>query len=374
MLDGYGSAGDYPYGYDSQYTDPNYAIAYRGRGPKPKKIVVIDPAESAVVKEIFSRFVDNQSMSGIVRWLNSIRETIPKIGKGPWHHQHIRRMLTNPKYIGDWVYGTTTTVYKSDGTYKRIPARDDQNVTRVSRPALRIIDQPTWEAAQKQIAQLRVIYGMKEGGKKRGPAEHYRKLHTKNLLYGLVRCSACGGTFIYSGNGTLKGLGCSNHRSGRCSVSARVPVEEAEKRLFAILQGTLVNYPDWLKIARCQMEETLQEKLSEIPDVLQQTQNQLLDVQRRIAHVVDALAQGIRGQSVQEKLNTLEAEKVRLSERLAEIPATGCSRSEKRTARMRLTIGPAIAMRNSATALGGSAPISAIPPNMNNVIRRTGIL
>jgi site-specific DNA recombinase len=319
VMDGNGSAGDYPYGYDSQFIDQNYAIAYRGRGPKPKKNVVIDPAESAVVKEIFSRFVDNQSMSGIVRWLNSIRESIPKIGKGPWHHQHIRRMLMNPKYIGDWVYGTTTTVYNSDGKYKRVPARDDQRVTRVPRPALRIIDQPTWEAAQKKIAELRMIYGMKENGKKRGPAEHYRKLYIKNLLYRLVRCAACGGKFIFSGNGRRKGLGCANHRCGRCSVSAQVPVDQAETRLFEILQDILVNYPEWLKLARRQMEETLREKLSEIPDVLKQTQNQLRDVEQRIGQVLDALEQGIKGESVQERLNTLESEKARLSQRLAEI-------------------------------------------------------
>jgi hypothetical protein len=159
--------------------------------------VVIDPAGSAVVNEIFSRFVDNQSMSEIIRWLNSLRETIPKIEKGPWHHEHIRRMLTNHKYIGEWVYGSTTTVYNSDGQYKRVPAKDDQRVTRVSRPALRMIECKTWEAAQKRIAELRAVYGMKEGDKRRGPAEHYRDIYAKNLVYGLVRCAACGRTFIF---------------------------------------------------------------------------------------------------------------------------------------------------------------------------------
>jgi hypothetical protein len=34
-------------------------------------------------------------------------------------------------------------------------------------------------------------------------------------------------------------------------------VDEAEKKLFEVLKDTLVKYPDWLKIARRQMEETL---------------------------------------------------------------------------------------------------------------------
>jgi site-specific DNA recombinase len=319
VMDGYGSAGDFPYGYDSEYADPNSAIAYRGRGPKPKKIVVIDPAACEVVREIFSRFVDNQSMSEIVRWLNGIRDTIPIIGKGPWHHQHVRRILTNTKYIGDWVYGSTTTVFNSDGKHKRIPARKDQRVVRVPRPALRIIDQPTWAAAQQRIAELRSVYGMKKGGRRRGPTEHYRRIYAKNLLYGLIRCAACGGKFIFAGNGQLKALGCSNHRGGGCPVSARVPLPQTERRLFDILSRIFMDYSDWLKIARSQMTETLRVKLNEIPDVLKLTEKRLRDVEQRINHMLDALAQGIKGESVQQKLNSLEAEKTCLSERLAEI-------------------------------------------------------
>jgi len=42
VLDGSGCAGDQPYGYTSEFADPAAAANYRGRGPKPKKVVVID--------------------------------------------------------------------------------------------------------------------------------------------------------------------------------------------------------------------------------------------------------------------------------------------------------------------------------------------
>src|SRR5580692_10634855 len=100
----------------------------RGRGPKPKRIVVVDPDASAVVKEIFSLFVAYQSISAVVKWLNSVRETIPKIGKGRWSLQSVRRILTNPKYIGKWDYGSTTTVRDTHGARKQIPARTDQHI------------------------------------------------------------------------------------------------------------------------------------------------------------------------------------------------------------------------------------------------------
>ena len=41
---------------------------------------------------------------------------------------------------------------------------------------------------------------------------------------------------------------------------------------------------------------------------------------------------------------------------------------------MRLTSGPAMAMRNSAPAFLGSRVISATPPKKNSVIARTGTL
>ena len=154
VLDGDGSAGDFPYGYRSEYVDPQAALGYHGRGPKPRKRVVIDEASTAVVRRIFERFAGGESISSITRWLTSEQHEIPRIGKGDWHHEHVRRILTNPKYIGTWPFGKTTTVRDGSGKKKQVAARKDQKVTVVPRPQLRIIDQPTWDAAQAKLAEL----------------------------------------------------------------------------------------------------------------------------------------------------------------------------------------------------------------------------
>jgi DNA invertase Pin-like site-specific DNA recombinase len=142
VLDADGSAGDFPFGYKSEYVDPAAALNYHGRGPKPRKRVVIDEPAGRVVREIFERFARGASITSITRWLSEIQHTIPRIGKGDWHHQHVRRILANTKYIGTWKFGQTTTVRDSAGRKKQVKARTDQKVITRERPHLRIIEQP----------------------------------------------------------------------------------------------------------------------------------------------------------------------------------------------------------------------------------------
>ena len=117
-----GSAGDFPFGYESYYLDPNWTEASR-RGPKPKKGIRIFEPEARWVRQVFSWFVEERKSIGwIARQL-----TILGVGKGHnptkhgWHHQQVRRMLSNPKYVGEWPWGTTRTIRSSEGKTKQSP-------------------------------------------------------------------------------------------------------------------------------------------------------------------------------------------------------------------------------------------------------------
>ena len=133
---------------------------------------------------------------------------IPPIGKNGWHHQHVRRILMNEKYIGRWVYGKTSTVYDAQGKKKQVPARRHQRITVVDRPDLRIIDDELWKMVQDRLAELKGIYGMKEHGKRRGPSQHYRLLYAKRLLNGKITCARCGSRLIDASSNSIRRLGC----------------------------------------------------------------------------------------------------------------------------------------------------------------------
>ena len=115
------TAGDYPYGYESFIVHPEKVVP-NGRGPKPEKDVRIYDLEAHWVRQIFLWFIIGWSLTKIAQELT--RQGVPRgrrHSKKPWTHQQVRGILSNPKYIGEWVWGKTPTLRNSKGKTKQIP-------------------------------------------------------------------------------------------------------------------------------------------------------------------------------------------------------------------------------------------------------------
>ncbi len=126
-----GSAGDFPFGYESYYLDPDWAEQLARRGPKPKKGVEICDDEAEWVRRVFDWFTAGRSIGWIARELT--RQKVSKgrrASKPGWHPQQVHRMLTNTKYVGNWVWGRTAVVRDSQGRKKQVPVPTGQEVTR----------------------------------------------------------------------------------------------------------------------------------------------------------------------------------------------------------------------------------------------------
>jgi DNA invertase Pin-like site-specific DNA recombinase len=324
VRDGNGSAGDFPYGYASEYAEPVAAAAYRGRGPKPKRVVVIEPAAAALVREVFRRFTAaNQSMGEIVRWWHQhVSEHPPIFRKAGCviRIDHVRRMLRNRKYTGTWPWGETTIVYDGNGNKKQVAARPDQTVTVVQRPALRIVEQAVWAEAQAKLKKLQEIHGRRPEGSKRGPAEHYRKLYAKSLLHDKVTCALCGGTMRVAARRGSKWLCCPNRKLGRCSMAVRLPYMAAQRAVLGTLAEVLGSYPDWVAAAAVAARERLAAFARSVPAELAASESELTAVNQQLERLVDAVASGtLDGPTVRGKLQSLEGRKATLTQRLAEL-------------------------------------------------------
>jgi DNA invertase Pin-like site-specific DNA recombinase len=320
VLDGDGSAGDFPYGYRSEYVDPQAVLDYHGRGPKPRKKVVIDESAALIVREIFRRFAKgNESIGSIVKWLNANHEQIPRIGRARWHHQHVRRILANGKYIGDWTYGQTTTVRDSGGRKKQVAARPDQRVTTKQRPQLRLVDQALWDAAQRQLAKLLEIYEMREGHRKRGPAEHYRLLYAKRPIDGLVYCAACGSRMITASAGGVKRLGCPKHRAGQCTMVARVPYAAAHHRVLELITQLFASDPECLRTAAADMRAVIERMVRQMPDQREVVEAELRRVAGQIENFADAVANGLHSSTITARLHEAEQKRDALRSNLREL-------------------------------------------------------
>jgi site-specific DNA recombinase len=315
-----GSAGDFSFGYESYFLDPNWSESTR-RGPKPKKGVRIFEAEARWVRQVFVWFVvELRSIGWIARELSRLGVDKGHKATTPgWHHQQVRRMLANVKYVGLWPWGTTRTLRSSEGKTKQVAVPADQQIVR-SRPELRIIEQEIWERAQKRLHELEDLYGQKPGQKRRGIMPHHSSVYPTSLLGGLLYCHACGSPLWSQGSGNRAYFGCPNHRKGICSVVGRVPVARAEKALLEFVSEVLMAWPGWLEAAAGAMRRAIADAAERLPEELRANEVRLAELQKQVGNLLDQMAAGpMESPALRHRLDRLEREESALNARIAEV-------------------------------------------------------
>jgi hypothetical protein len=314
-----GSAGDFPFGYESFYVDPNWFEASR-RGPKPKKGVRIMEAEARWVRQIFAWFADaEKSIGWIARELTRLGVNKGrKSTKSGWHHQQVRRILGNTKYIGRWCWGTTKTVRNSNGKIKQVPVPSDQQIT-CDRPELRLVDRSTWEKAERRLGELSRVYGPKAGQKRRGPKPHHTEFYPESLLGGLLYCHSCGARlWSHDGGGSAR-FGCPNHRKGSCAMASLVPARKAEEAILGLVADFLTTWPGFLKDASDSMRHAVVKFAEQIPKTLQTDEREFVELDRQIENLVDQLAGGAtESPALRRRLNQYEQDLELLRVRIEE--------------------------------------------------------
>ena len=318
VLDGNGSAGDYGYGYRAEFADPSHT-QWTGRGPKPKRIVVIYEPEAQVVRMIFAWFVGGMSISAIARRLNDLGvDKGHRSWKAGWRHQIVRRILGNAKYIGQWTWGRTTTRRNSRGKRKQVLV-EDSLVTHKDRPELRIVDDATWQEAQKLLAKLQKTYGKKPGRPSRKARVHYTELYPSSLLSGLVFCGACNSRMTIELSAGRKYLGCPKHRRGECRTVARVPLARAEHLVVDLIGSVLTSNPEWIETVIASMRRTLEDLSSAVPASLAADEKRLEQVERQLSNLLDVMAQGLdQSPTVRDRFEALEEGAANLRQKVAD--------------------------------------------------------
>lgn len=208
-----------------------------------------------------------------------------------WHHQQIRRMLENSKYIGRWRWGATKTLRASQGKTRQLPVPRDQHVIR-DRPDLRIIDQELWGRVQARLRELDAIYGLKKGQKPRGIKPHHSQLYPRSLLGGLLFCRSCGARLYVQTGGKTLYYGCPGHRKGLCSVATRVHAARAEEAILGLTSSILTDWPGWLEKAAQEVRLALKEQSDRVPLALKEDEHRLRTLESRIEKLIDAIADG----------------------------------------------------------------------------------
>ena len=155
---------------------PTGGLPYGYRiGDDGRPEVVEEQAE--VVRRIFDMYV-NEGMGSPSIAVRLTDEGIPtQTGKLLWRQSYIHYVLANATYTGTWVYGKERHISTEDGTKSYDQPRD----TWIEVPVSSLVDEETWERAQKLKKQRSRTAG--------------RNTKVLYLLQHLLKCTECGHNF-----------------------------------------------------------------------------------------------------------------------------------------------------------------------------------
>ena len=137
--------------------------------------VEVDPEKAEIVREVFRRALEGESLSSLATDLN--RRGFTGVLGGRWNAMRIREMLSNEKYLGN---ALLQKQYRNNHLEKKeIPNRGELPQYYAEGTHEAIIDRATFDAAQRLLAKLR------ESTPVRSPWK-------KSAFTSMITCAVCG--------------------------------------------------------------------------------------------------------------------------------------------------------------------------------------
>lgn len=171
--------------------------------------------EAPIVRQIFERFSSGEALFSIARWLNS--QGITTHRGSHFENRTVEYILRNPVYIGMLRWNP-----------KRRSRRNytDPDIITAQAKHEPIIDRALWEQVQTRMAYVKSCW------RYHGRPNYERK----HWLCGIVRCSACDATLVFSKPHFLM---CNGYAHGKCLSTQHIAVEELEDAMLRLLRRDL---------------------------------------------------------------------------------------------------------------------------------------
>ena len=268
----------------------------------------IDPEQATTVRRVFQEYADGISPRRIAGHLNA--EGIPSPRGGQWNastingsRQRRNGILNNELYLGRITYNRQRFI-KDPDTGKRVSRPNPEHewvITEV--PALRIIDDETWE----QVQVIKARYTSQSGNKRQTK---------KRLLTGLVKCGACGGSMTIINR---ERYSCSAKRErGTCDSPIGIKAMDLEVRILTGLKDILLGNEDLLDVFVQEFKAEVSRLQKERGSQDRQLQKELNIVSTAINRCIAFITGGDGDPGlVRDELKTLELRKVELERHIA---------------------------------------------------------
>jgi site-specific DNA recombinase len=177
-----------------------------------------------------------------------------------------------------------------------------------------LVDQATWQKVQNVNRDRAERYGY----------DHPRRLRSRFILTGLLKCDLCGG-FMYgrvsctSPYRPYDYYRCQNKEGGRSTCSASyIPKDEIEDRVLAAVHDRILD-PIVLTKAYDKVQSQAAAGQDEQTMLIQQSDAELDDAKRKIRRIVAAISDAGHSQALLAELADLEKKQTELNERLSRL-------------------------------------------------------
>jgi len=180
-------------------------------------------------------------------------------------------------------------------------------------PALRIVDQALWDRVQARLGEIRTAAGADNPDRPR----YWERRRAQHVLTGKVFCGCCGGVFSNVGRDYLA-CGAAK-RQGVCENRASIRRQKLDNLVLDALRTRLMEpalVAEFIREFTAEWNRLLGERSADRAP----RERELVQVQRKLAGLIDALAEGIRVPGVQQKLDELEARRATLEAELKAPP------------------------------------------------------
>ncbi len=301
------SAGGRCYGYDVVRRLDERGEPLRGER-------AINSGEAGVVRRIFELFAAGHSPIAIARQLNA--ERLPGPEGQAWRDTTIRGhaargtgILRNELYVGRLVWNRMQFI------------KDPTSGRRVSRPnpreqwivedvrALRIVEPELWNRVQKRLGDIREASGANSPDRPR----YWENRRPRHVLTGKVACGCCRGALSNVGRDYLA---CNTaRRQGICDNRGSLRRQALEQQVLEALRTQLMA-PELVAEFVAEFAREWNQLLQNRDAGRAQAERELAQVRRKLAGLIDAIADGLRAKGLQNQLSELEARQLVLEAEL----------------------------------------------------------
>ena len=283
-----------------------YKVKKVKRGNAEKSTFEIDEQYENVVKEIFSLFLKGNGIKRIAITLNAMGLRTPR--GNLWEPSTIRSILINDAYTGTLVWN------KYDKKTKNKKYKDKEKWVVVKNAYPKIIEPKVFEQVQS-IMNKNKRYNPKSIGK-------------PHIMSGLLKCGICGSNYVFCR--ASKRRGDKFYESGyyRCSTRNNIGVsacdnislraEEIEGAVLSSVKEKIFTKDNLVKIAR-ELNKNRNNILDERNKEKKLIVASIKDTDKRIAHLLKSIEEGVHEDLVAERINELKSKKEDLISKLEQI-------------------------------------------------------